>query len=55
MRRAPSPLAQASRDQQVILDAIAFQRERAQGLGDVLHALALQGIARGFAAQQQRR
>src|SRR3954454_16793854 len=40
------PLLQAGRDQQVVLDLLAVERDRPQRVGDVLHALALERIAR---------
>ena len=42
-------------DQQVVADALAVERQRAQRVGDALDALALERVARGAAAEQQRR
>src|SRR4051794_3269076 len=50
-----SPLAQAGRDQHVVADAGAVERQGAQRLGDPLDALALQRVAGGAAAEQDRR
>src|SRR3954454_11129450 len=50
-----SPLLQAGRDQQVVLDLLAVERDRPQRVGDVLDALALERIARLPAAEDHRR
>src|SRR4051794_12763913 len=50
-----SPLAHAGRDEDVVGDVQALQRERAGGLGDPLHPLALQRIAGGRAADHDGR
>src|SRR4051794_3360235 len=50
-----SPLPQAGADQQVVGDLLAVEGQRAQRLGDLLDALALQRVARLTAADQQRR
>src|SRR5580704_3739102 len=55
MRAHRSPLAQTRRYEQVLADALAVERERADGVGDALDAFALQGIACGAPAEQQRR
>jgi len=49
-----SPLLQACRDEQVLVDALAVECQGAYGVGDLLHALALQGIAGGATAEDQR-
>src|SRR3954452_22625033 len=48
-----SPLPQAGADQQVVGDLLAVERQRAQRLGDLLDALALQRVARRAPADQQ--
>src|SRR3954468_20643398 len=50
-----SPLLDPRADQQVALDALALQRERAQRIGDLLDALALERVARCAAPDQDRR
>src|SRR3954447_19033282 len=50
-----SPLPQAGADQQVVGHLLAVERQRAQRLGDLLDALALQRVARLAAADEQRR
>src|ERR1700722_20317222 len=49
-----SPLAQARGDQKVIADTVAVEAECTQRLRDALDALALQRIARGPPAEQDR-
>src|SRR5829696_9499789 len=49
-----SPLAHPGRDQDVVRDALALERERAGGLGDALDPLPLQRVARGGAADDHR-
>src|SRR4051812_10620983 len=50
-----SPLPQPRADQHVAADALAVQRERADGVGDLLDALPLERVARGAPADEQRR
>ena len=52
---AISPLPHACGHQQVTADFFAVERQRAQRLGDALDAFALQRVAGGAAAEQQRR
>jgi hypothetical protein len=55
MRSEPrSPLAQAGADEQVLADRLALEGQGAERLGDAIDAFALQRIARGAPAQQQR-
>src|SRR5688572_15612739 len=49
------PLLETSRDEQVVADGVARQRQRPQRVVDALDALALERVARGAAAEQQRR
>src|SRR5687767_12453781 len=50
-----SPLLQPRGDQQVVADALAVERQRAQGVLDALDALALERVAGGAPAEQDRR
>src|SRR3954452_16006554 len=50
-----SPLPEPGRDQQVFLDLLAVERDRAQRVGDVLDALALERVAVLAAAEDHRR
>src|SRR5437762_8476035 len=50
-----SPLAQPGGDQDVVADLLAVECQRTHRLRYVLDATALQGVARGAAAQEQRR
>src|SRR5580704_13100475 len=54
-QQQPSPLAQPRGDEQILADARAVEGERAQGLRDALDAFALERVAGGAPAEQQRR
>src|SRR3954471_844613 len=53
--RARSPFPQPRRQQHVLAHLLHLHGERARGLGDPLHALALQRVARARAAEHDRR
>src|SRR3954447_2899757 len=48
------PLAQARADEQILADDLAIECERAHGVGDPLHASALEWVARRPAADDER-
>src|SRR5579859_7767389 len=50
-----SPLLDPARQQQIVADPLAGQRQRPDRVGDVLDALALERIARAASAEQDRR
>src|SRR4051812_4472616 len=49
-----SPLPQTCAHEQILADDLAVECERAHGVGDPAHAAALQRVARGAAADDQR-
>src|SRR4051794_26549952 len=50
-----SPLPQTGAHEQILADDLTVECERAHGVGDPIHASALQRVARGAAADDQRR
>src|SRR3954447_8954157 len=48
------PLSQSRADQQILADDLAVECERAHGVGDAVDAAALERVARGAAADDQR-
>src|SRR4051794_12874341 len=48
------PLSQSGADQQILADHFAIECERAHGVGDAVHAAALERVARRAAADDQR-
>src|SRR6201986_2375251 len=52
--RLPLPLPDARRDQQIVADALALQVLGADGVGNLLRALALQRIAGGSPSEDER-
>src|SRR3954471_22548772 len=49
------PLSQSRADQQILADDLAVECERAHGVGDAIDPAALERVARGAAADDQRR
>jgi len=49
-----SPILDPGRDEQILSDPLALERQRSHGIGDLLDALALEGITRGAPAEDQR-